>query len=57
MNLNEIIRKDKYLYDQVKGRQSMQKSWKDKNKEKYDQSRKGLKHLFNRNIPIKNHQH
>jgi hypothetical protein len=54
--LTETIRKDKYLYEQGKGRESMQKYWKDKKKEKYDQRRKGFKPPFNRNSPNKNHQ-
>jgi hypothetical protein len=54
-NLTETIRKAKYLYEQGKGRESMQKYWKDKKKEKYDQRRKGSKPPFNRNSPNKNH--
>jgi hypothetical protein len=53
--LTEAIRKDKHLYEQGHGRESLQKSWKDK-KEKSDQRRKGLKPPFNRNEPNKNHQ-
>ena len=34
--LIEAIRKDKYLYEQGHGRESMHKSWEDKKKEKYD---------------------
>jgi hypothetical protein len=34
--LTKTIRKDKYLYEQGKGRESMWKYWKDKKKEKYD---------------------
>jgi hypothetical protein len=34
--LTEIIRKDKYLYEQGKGRVYLQKSWEDKKKEKSD---------------------
>jgi hypothetical protein len=34
----------------------MQKSWKDKKKEKSDQRKKGFKPPFNRNEPNKNHQ-
>jgi len=52
--LKKTIKKAKYLYEQGKGRESMQKSWKDKEKEKYDQRRKGFKPPFNRNIPNKN---
>jgi hypothetical protein len=36
------IRKDKYLYEQGKGREYLYKSWKYKNKEKYDQRRKAF---------------
>jgi hypothetical protein len=55
-NFTKTIRKDKYLYEQGKGKESMLKSWKDKNKEKYDHRRKGLNPPFNRNSPNKNHQ-
>jgi hypothetical protein len=34
----------------------MQKSWKDKKKEKYDQRRKGFKAPFNKNNPNKNNE-
>jgi hypothetical protein len=51
--LTETIRKAKYLYDQGKGRDSLQKYWKDKKKEKSDQRKKGFKPPFNRNIPNK----
>jgi hypothetical protein len=54
--LTDTIIKAKYLYEQVQGRESMQKSWKDKKKEKSDQRKKGLKPHFNRNEPNKNHQ-
>jgi hypothetical protein len=54
--LTKATRKDKYLYEKVQGRESMQKSWKDKKKEKYDQRRNGFKPPFNRNEPNKNHQ-
>jgi hypothetical protein len=54
--LTEAIRKDKYLYEQGHGRESMHKSWKDKKKEKSDQRRKGFKPPFNRNDPNKNQQ-
>jgi hypothetical protein len=52
----EAIRKAKYLYEQGQGRESLQKSWKDKKKEKYNQRRKGFKPPFNRNDPNRNHQ-
>ena len=35
---NEAMRKDKYLYEQGHGRESLQKSWKDKKNEKSDQT-------------------
>jgi hypothetical protein len=54
--LVETNRKAKYLYEQGKGEESMQKSWKDKKKEKCDQRRKGFKPPFNRNNPNKNQQ-
>jgi hypothetical protein len=54
--LTETITKDKYLYEQGHGRESMQKSWKDKKKDKYDQRKKRFKPPFNRNEPNKNHQ-
>jgi hypothetical protein len=46
--LIETIRKDKYLYERGKGRESMQKYWKDKKKDKFDQRRKGFKPPFNK---------
>jgi hypothetical protein len=54
--LTEAIKKAKYLYEQGQGRESLQKSWKDKKKEKFDQRRKGLKPPFFRNEPNRNHQ-
>jgi hypothetical protein len=54
--LIEAIRKDKYLYEQGQGRESLQKSWKDKKNVKSDQRRKGFKPPFNRNEPNINHQ-
>jgi hypothetical protein len=54
--LTEAIRKDKYMYGQGQGRESMHKYWKDKKKEKSDQRRKGFKPPFIRNEPNKNHQ-
>jgi hypothetical protein len=44
------------LYEQGKGRESLQKYWKDKKKEKSDQRRKGFKPPFNINNPNKNQQ-
>jgi hypothetical protein len=52
--LTETIKKDKYMYEKGNGIESMQKYWKDKKKEKFDQRRKGLKPRFNRNNPDKN---
>jgi hypothetical protein len=54
--LTETTRKDKYLYEQGQGKESLQKYWKDKKKEKSDQWRKGFKPPFNRNEPNRNHQ-
>jgi hypothetical protein len=54
--LTEAIKKAKYLYEQGQGRESLQKSWKDKKNVKYDQRRKGFKPSFNRNEPNINHQ-
>ena len=54
--LTKAIRKDKYMYEQDQGRESLHKSWKDKRKEKSDQRRKGFKPPFNRNEPNGNHQ-
>ena len=42
-NLGEEIRKDKYCYDQRKGKLDYHKAWKDKMNEKFDQRRKGFK--------------
>jgi hypothetical protein len=54
--LTEAITKDKYMYAQGQGRESLQKSWKDKKNVKSDQRRKGFKYSFNRNEPNINHQ-
>jgi hypothetical protein len=54
--LTKAIKKDKYLYEKVQGRESMKKYLKDKKKEKFDQRRKGFKPPFNKNEPNKNHQ-
>jgi hypothetical protein len=54
--MTEAIRKAKYMYEQGQGRESLQKSWKDKKNEKSDQRRKGFKTSFNRNEPNRNHQ-
>ena len=47
--------KAKYLYEKGKGRESMEKYWKDRKKEKSDQRRKGFKPPFNKIIPNKIH--
>jgi TPP-dependent indolepyruvate ferredoxin oxidoreductase alpha subunit len=44
------------LYEKGQGRESMQKYWKDKRKEKFNQRRKGFKPPINRNEPNRNHQ-
>jgi hypothetical protein len=54
--LTKAIRKAKYMYEQGKRRESLQKSWKDKGKEKSDQRRKGFKPPLNRNEPNGNLQ-
>jgi hypothetical protein len=54
--LNEAIRKAKYLYEKGQGRESLQKSWKDKKNVKSDQRRKGFKPPFNRIESNRNHQ-
>jgi protein involved in sex pheromone biosynthesis len=54
--LTKAIRKDKYMYKQGQERESLQKSWKDKNNAKSDQRRKGFKPPFNKNEPSRNHQ-
>jgi hypothetical protein len=54
MNLRLLKRPlgNKYLYDQNKGREIFQKSWKDKKKEKLDQRKKGFKPPFFKKILI-----
>jgi hypothetical protein len=54
--LIDTIRKDKYLNEKGKGREYLQKYWKDKKKEKSNQRRKAFKPPFNRNNPNKNQQ-
>jgi hypothetical protein len=54
--LTEAIKKDKFLYEQGQGRESLQKSWKDKKNEKSDQRRKGFKPPLNRNETNRNRQ-
>ena len=41
--LEESIRKDKYFYEQRKGKPDYHKAWKDKKNKKFDQRRKGFK--------------
>ena len=41
--LEEAIRKDKYCYEQSKGKPNYHKAWKDKKNEKFDQIRKCFK--------------
>ena len=41
--LEEAIRKDKYCYEQSKGKPDYHKTWKDKKNEKCDQMKKGFK--------------
>ena len=43
ITLEEAIRKDKYFYEQSKGKPDYHKTWKDKNNEKSDQIKKGFK--------------
>jgi hypothetical protein len=47
--LEETIRRDKFLYDQHKGRPTFQRVWEDKKKSKMDQRKKGIKPPFFRN--------
>jgi hypothetical protein len=54
--LTEAIETAKYMYEQGHGRESLQKSWKDKKKDKFNQKRKGFKPPFDRNEPNRNHQ-
>ena len=42
-NLEEEIRKDKYCYEQSKGKRDYHKAWKDKKNENFDQRKKGFK--------------
>ena len=42
--LEEVIRKDKYCYEQIKGKPNYHKAWKDKKNEMFDQRKKGFKH-------------
>jgi hypothetical protein len=54
--LIEAIRKAKYLYEQGQGRESLQKSWKDRKNAKSDKRRNGFKPSFNKNEPNRNCQ-
>jgi hypothetical protein len=49
--LEETIRRDKCLYDQLKARPTFQKAWEDNKKFKMDQRKKGAKPPFFRNNP------
>ena len=40
--LKEAIRKDKYFYEQRKGKPDYHKAWKDKKNEKFDHIKKGI---------------
>jgi hypothetical protein len=51
MNLEEAIRKDKFLYDKRKGISAFQKSWDDNKEGKMDQRKKGFNPPFIRNRP------
>jgi hypothetical protein len=46
MDLEEDIRKAKYMYQQNRGRPTFQKAWYDKKKGKMDQRKKGFKPPF-----------
>jgi hypothetical protein len=54
--LTKAIKKDKYMYEQGQGRESLQKSWKDKKNVKSNQRRKGFKPPLNRNEANRNYQ-
>ena len=43
ITLEEEMRKDKYCYEQRKGKPDFHKAWKDKKNEKFDQRKKGFK--------------
>jgi hypothetical protein len=45
-NLEAAIRKTSFLYEQSKGRSNLQRSWRDKRKEKQDQRKKGFRSPF-----------
>jgi hypothetical protein len=44
--LEEMIRKDKLLYDQHKGREIFQNAWEDKKKTRRNKGRRGLSHHY-----------
>ena len=54
--LEKTIRKDRYIYEQNKGRPFFQNTWNDKMKEKKDQRKKGFKPLFFKNKSQENQQ-
>jgi hypothetical protein len=54
--LTKAIKKDKYMFEKVQGRESLYKSWRHKKNAKSDQRRKGFKPPFNKNDPNRNHQ-
>jgi hypothetical protein len=45
--LTETIKKAKHMYEKEKGKKCLQKSWKDKKKEKSNQRMKGFEPPFN----------
>jgi hypothetical protein len=47
--LEETIRRDKFIYDQHRGRPTFQNAWEDKKKRNMEQRRKGTKPPFFRN--------
>jgi hypothetical protein len=48
-NLEETIRREKHIYEKIKGRLIFQKYWNDKMKSKKDQRKKGFKTPFFKN--------
>jgi hypothetical protein len=52
--LEEAIRREKYLYEQSRGRSFFQKDWNDKMKFKKEQRQKGFKTSFFRNKSLAN---
>ena len=47
--LEEAVRKDKYCYEQSKGKPDYHEAWKDKKNENFDQRKKGFKPSHFRN--------